>query len=469
MRQWSRLNQTQLEALREVADAADGRALAGWALATSAHALANRHLAEIRRRDGQRYAAVLPAGRFYLAHGRYPDPDTDKTSQREQSRPRQPKTARSQIGGGAADELMQQLSESGRIVVSDPDPATRRWWRQAIHAAKARGLVPAGMHVRHTGRDSGDLVVELVAGEHPGARYWSDDRLAARADIVTLEERPPHPVAIDIAESEEWEIASSSRDRAVQVLSALIRAAEARGHRAESGTAGSDAALIVEVGVHRYSLTIHDDLETVDEYQPEPVGPGKKLYDWQRVRPTEVTRPTGGLTIALAQDWRFRGRRHNWSDRSRWTLESKLPDVLVEIEARAEIDEANRVAEVAAQVETERQWREALEVAKARFVEHHRVETLRQHVTAWDEAQRMRSYSDAVEALAELPGRGDAAPLREWARWARDRADRLDPLRQDVIVPEEADPSPDDLVPFLDGWDPREPKRAVRRPGLSRW
>lgn len=73
----------------------------------------------------------------------------------------------------------------------------------------------------------------------------------------------------------------------------------------------------------------------------------------------------------------------------------------------------------------------------------------------WRDAQEIQAYCDAAEsAYAEDPG------TATWVSWARHRADELDPLRvapQMPALPEEV--SPEELRPYLEGWNPHGPGR----------
>lgn len=91
------------------------------------------------------------------------------------------------------------------------------------------------------------------------------------------------------------------------------------------------------------------------------------------------------------------GRQKAWGDRSRWKLEDRLPNLLRELEMQAAEAEERRRAREREQAERQRQWEEAMERAKGQLVRDHRLEVLRNRVRAWEEAEAIRAYCDAVE------------------------------------------------------------------------
>jgi hypothetical protein len=113
----------------------------------------------------------------------------------------------------------------------------------------------------------------------------------------------------------------------------------------------------------------------------------------------------------------FAERQFRWGDRQSWTLKERLPHLFAEIEFR--IVHARRVAarervlaeRAAAQAkrrpqERERQWRQLMDRARELLVEEDRLAELRRQADAWQDADRLRRYLDALDsAHGEDPGR----------------------------------------------------------------
>src|SRR4051812_39472853 len=110
-------------------------------------------------------------------------------------------------------------STDGTMRIANPSPDARAAWRRLIHAAKHDQLVPSGFHVHHTGRDRGDLVIELVAGEHPNTVYRERRPAALAADPAPTQ---IHPVAAELLDN--WlglGLSESSVGRARTIVHAL--------------------------------------------------------------------------------------------------------------------------------------------------------------------------------------------------------------------------------------------------------
>ena len=105
---------------------------------------------------------------------------------------------------------------------------------------------------------------------------------------------------------------------------------------------------------------------------------------------------TGELNIE-ALGWSH-GRQSSWGDRKRWTLEDRLPQLMRELETQAVEAEERRLAKEREEAERQRQWEAAMDSAKLRLIEDHRLNVLRNRVAAWHEADAIRAYCDAVEA-----------------------------------------------------------------------
>lgn len=188
---------------------------------------------------------------------------------------------------------------------------------------------------------------------------------------------------------------------------------------------------------------------------------------------------TGELNLELqvARPWIFRGRQSRWGDRKSWTLEERLPHLFREIEER--VAKADRVAEeerIAAEKaaeearraaeERERQWHVLMERARRRLVDTQRSALLRDQAAAWEEAERLRRYCDAMQA--DYRGRAESA---EWIEWAINFVSRLDPLREPAVMPELPQETPEALQEHLpDGWSVHGPEYGRRHvPGYQRF
>jgi hypothetical protein len=174
---------------------------------------------------------------------------------------------------------------------------------------------------------------------------------------------------------------------------------------------------------------------------------------------------TGRLKLELFAEgyWLSRGRQSRWADGKRWTVEERLPHLFREIEERIadalQAAQDKRIAgEGAAEAarreaeERERQWNLLMEQARERLVVASRATRLRAELGAWQEADAIHRYCDAIEErhCGEDPS--------EWVAWCRSYAERLDPLSDPPLMPIPPDPTPEALQPHLPtGWSAHGP------------
>jgi hypothetical protein len=171
----------------------------------------------------------------------------------------------------------------------------------------------------------------------------------------------------------------------------------------------------------------------------------------ERPRPYDSS-ATGELNIE-ALGW-SNGRQSSWGDHKRWTLEDRLPQLMRELETQSAEAEQSRLAKEREDAERQRQWEAAMDSAKRRLVEDHRIEVLRSRVRAWQEADAIRAYCDAVEARH---GTGGIANLdtAQWLELAREHADHAQRLPRMPVDPEITH---DGLKPYLGRWSPYGPQ-----------
>ena len=337
-------------------------------------------------------------------------------------------------GQGLLDEL---VDHGGALTMTAPSSQVRASYRRAIWQAREHGLVPDGQRLRYTGRDRGDLRIWLAPADEeaeqapalppvpePQRLVKPDPTVVATREALERRIRDEHGRlhpgrAVDVFDVN---VSLQQLGRALRLVQALV--AELR--RREHGIDPSDrhGRLRLKVGDHSYAVRLVERLDRAPheptplelEAQQRPFGPTPRKYDYS---------PSGRLSFEL--DSRYDGRRHRWSDTSRWRLDDKLPELLQELTLRAEIDEQRRVErellEQQRQAERERQRQSAREAMAVEAWGRQ----LDQESDAWRRADLVREYARSLKArLDELPSPPDGT--REWIAWMHSHADDIDPL-----------------------------------------
>lgn len=425
------MNDRQLALLRRIADGVVRVTSHEYHLATTVYALRNRGLVATTRTGGGGWtASITGEGRYYIAHGNYragPEVTVTERSKLTESDRKPP--------GISGDDLIQRLVDAGgSLHIPDLEPAVRAAWRRAIHAAANGGKLPAGMRLWHTGRDKGDLVVRLVVrralettARHKATPIPVPERLIRPHEIVArikeLSKPKPRPSGLGRLYTSSrdlggLDVSRPSLGRALRILQALITEAERRGYGAHLDDRTGDPRVCITVKGHQFAVSIREK--------------------------------DGVLRVVLPSA--YAGRRL-WSDGIRAAVEDKLGDLLANIESRAEEAEQRRLERERREEERRRAWEQEMERARARYAEDLRAAFIRDQVAAWELAADIRSFCSA--ATRALGSRSEEAET--WLRWAIHYADDIDPLSGALVMPQTREPSPDELTPYLRGWNPYGP------------
>jgi DNA-binding IscR family transcriptional regulator len=425
------VNDRQLALLRRVAEGVEPVTSREYHLATTMYALRNRGLVTTKRMGGGAWiASITEEGRYYLAHGHHRADAAMAATER--SKPTEPGRKPLRISG---EDLIQRLVDAGgSFHVVDPEPVLRAAWRRAIHAAATGGNLPAGMRLWHTGRDKGDLMVRLVARRAPEAKTQQKapsisvpERLirphAVVARIRELSKPKPRPSGLDRMYTSSrdlrrgLDVSRPSLGRALRILQALITEAERRGYGANLDDKTGDPRVRIRLKGHEFAVSVREK--------------------------------DGVLRVILPSE--YSGRRL-WSDGIRAAVEDKLGDVLANIEARADEAEHHRLERERREEEDRLAWEQVMERARERFAEDQRAALLRDQVAAWRLAADIRSFCSAARGAV---GHSEAAVA--WLAWATAYADAIDPMSEALAMPQSREPSPEELRPYLRGWNPYGP------------
>ncbi|QQQ74907.1 hypothetical protein IOD16_27820 [Saccharothrix sp. 6-C] len=369
-----------------------------------------------------------------------------------------------------ATRLIQQLKDAGTLRIENPDETSRAAYRRAIHALKQRGLVPEGFLLRHTGRNGGDLIIQLVDAANPEETEWNRIRLGVRDQVAATPELTrmlrAHPDVMAVSES--------AMPRALGLVEGLSRAAGRRGYTLAMSKKRKHKELFIQVGARKFTVAVKEEYEEVAHTSQQGTASHKR-YSWQRQPLVRESVPSGRLRLELVES--HHARRSTWSDKGRARLENMLDQVVDEIEHRvAAEEEADRerrraLEEFDAQQRREAAeklalWEQAMAQARVRATEERRAEIFSHALDSWLMADQVRAFCDALRERTEaLPDSRDA--LSSWIDWGRSMADSIDPVRDPKgLTADEFDrtPTPDELRPYLGEWSPHRPEKEYRGP-----
>jgi hypothetical protein len=491
MGSWGQLSERQLLLLQRIGGGDDLSGPDGVSQRTSARSLQSRQLVKISRRDKVWRAQITETGRFYLKHGHRPSaadqggvsPNVDvATVESDEPSPRPTAKRSTPVRNGGrsaatsvvemARALIQKLQqEGGTLTIEDPDEETRAAHRRTIHAAKQHNLVPEGLHLKHTGRARGDLIIRLTGANAPDETDWNRIRLNTRrvtsSPSLVIEALEKDPAGLQVTEA--------LVPRALDFVRALAEQARQRGHRLGVNTETRHPRLYLQLGQTRRSVTLREEYDEVKHVPTQKELRELRRSPWHRIPETDRV-PSGRLCLEINRAGH--GQADKWADDKRATLEKRLPRIIREIEAGIEADdEARRARERAHQEylaeqrrreeEQHRQWQEALDQARPQAVEALRRKLFRSAFDDWAAASEIRAFCDALEGAGDNTDEDSvsAGNRARWVAWGRAEADRIDPTHGGIGLAGtafEIKPRPDDLRPFIGDWSPHQPRREYR-------
>ncbi|MDW5330665.1 hypothetical protein [Plantactinospora sp. KLBMP9567] len=495
MQRWDPLKEHQLLLLRRIGDGDDLSGPEGVDQRHSARALQTRRLVDISRRGGVWRAQITDAGQFYLDNGIHPDhPDrlsggttaprqrvrATVTAQQGESAAARSRPDEATTAGGStrppaaatveqARQLVERLqAEGGTVRVESPDPEERALYRRVIHAAKQHGLVPAGFHLKHTGRAAGDLIIRLSDDETPHETDWNRIRLNTRR--VTTD---PNLVFAALEKNPAGlEVTEASVPRALDLIRGLAAEARRRGHRVGVNTKTKNPSVYLQVDKTRRRVRLIEEYDEVPHVPTDEEARKLRRNRWLVLPETDRV-ASGRLRMEIARaGW---DKKDTWTDDKRTTLEKRLSRIVRDVEAGIVADEEAKLAAKRAhdeyvaeqerqRAEERRRWQTALDEARPQAAELLRKKEFRRAYDSWVSASEIRAFCDALERAApDEPA--DSENRTRWITWARAAADRLDPTRGDQAlagIDFDIEPEPDDLRPFTGDWNPLQPYREYR-------
>lgn len=464
MRKWDPLNPRQLEVLTRVASGED--VSSDPSAKTSARALQNRGLITVSRRGGGWKAEITDTGRFYLENGHHPEhPDrrplskpearNDQPKDRARSATRKPPRATARIAAARrqdAADLVAELEDKGHVVISRPDEDGVSTWRKVVDFAKRHDMVPPGHLISRYRIYNGDLKIDLVKGPHPNAKPAHDPEL--RIDVPDVVDQL-HPLLAHLSDpAAVLQVSEEQTPRALRIMHTLLTEADHRGY--ETGWAeDTERGAEIRTKELRLVVTMSEEQDKRDVLPTASELAKTKVYEWQRFQPDTRFVPSGRLRLEVGTQRSCYNRGQWWADRKRWRLEDKIGEVIATIDARIQAERDRLLEEERARLQRQRDWEAAMDRARQRFHEDRRIKALTEQLADWETAAKIREYCAALESAPATDK--DDVEQAQWREWCRAYADRIDPTKHGAANPEEIEPDPSDLNPYLGRWSPYGP------------
>jgi hypothetical protein len=335
--------------------------------------------------------------------------------------------------------------------------------------------------LKYSGRSKGDFFLGLLRVTCEDDTEWNRIRLARSRVITNVED----VLTAVTADHSAFEISEEVLPRVLALLRLLAEQALARhGEIAVSKKRRQPRPLLTVHG-RTYEVTFRQRQKSV-RYVPKQAG--RRTYDWQRVTPAHRLEPSGELEPLIGQQ--HSGWKKEWADTAKKPLEEQIGSVFRALKGRAEEQEQVRLKyeaeqrhlreererqaaerrrlEAEQEERTRREWETAVSAASIKAVHAVRADHFGTALEQWRAAGEIRTFCTALdEAAAASDSALEAERLREWSARGKAEANRLDPIKNGkglASLDFHAEPTGDQLRPFLDGRHPRRPEKEKPAP-----
>lgn len=284
------------------------------------------------------------------------------------------------------------------------------------------------------------VVAEELRNPHPLVKQSADILKTMQPDATGLI-IPGQENCLDIR------VSKKSLRRALLIMDALVKSLEKRGYEVQISKKSTEVKILDTV----LGITISEQLV---RKRKEPKAPDLNgYYRFGHSRFEDYSIPSGILCLSIHPGVYFQGFiQQNWRDREKRKLEdslNKFIEGLAKIAVLKKEHIQRKQQEEQERIERQKKWEEDRRRAEA---EKQKLERLMNNVENWHKSRRIREYISAVEEMAST-GKytfNIEGGVESWIKWAKEQADRFDPL----CPPPQPRPSSKENV---DGEPPKNP------------
>jgi len=224
------------------------------------------------------------------------------------------------------------------------------------------------------------------------------------------------------------QVGKESIDRAARIMDALIKALDARDiELVYTEDKEKGVRLVVDDEVLEFRL---EEKSRREKYMPTPAEQKELDKDsWYRYRlPDDKFFPSGDLSLKLGTGYSS-GLRSTWADGKQQRVEKCLNRFIATAYKAAAHQKAERIRHEKEERERKEQQRRNEILRRQIEQEQKRLDHFNEQAKAWQEAQQLRAYVQAVRSagyysIGSITG---GLNINDWYAWALEQANRLDP------------------------------------------
>lgn len=452
----SHLTVAQFDLLRWVADGCKDDVYEGTSHRVSARALHNRGLLRVSGSGKTWTARITPDGTRRLKEETKRVEAERERVRKEQQAKAEREREQQQLRDRAAELLDDVIIAGGRLDLGlEMDPRDVERMRGSLANSD---LLPEGQRLAQEPTRM-DPVLGVTVYLEPDFEALT----AVRSFTVPRQLRNPHP-AVAAFQSKKALVSKGQLGRAARFLQAVVLAVTEVGWKVPAktphmsrgrGDTGVDLAL--RLPSRELVVTIRELDQRGRRVQPY-VTETDYYTRTERATSNKHFQASGNLEITLTKAWDDQPVL-SLRDTGGASLEEQLPVLIRKLEiAESDADWSRQEESRRSEIRKVR-WEEVKREAFTKLTYERNADRLRQEIEQWRAGASIRAYAEEVEARAELLDESRRDEARQWAAWAREHADRTDPLNGPLRRVEVRSATYDELQPHMGGWSAYGPYR----------
>jgi len=196
----------------------------------------------------------------------------------------------------------------------------------------------------------------------------------------------------------------------------------------------------VEILGEKIKFALHEKVKRTDHIITEKEKAELRRYKYTSIPKWDYT-PTGKLSL-MVNEYGSYGLQKTFTDGVTKRIDDKLNEFVVNLYKIAFVDHQERLKREEERRRWQEEQRQLAEEARRREKEQQRLLELEKQSQLWNKSNQLRTYIKEVEnrALLHHHPADHQVKLERWLLWARDHADRIDPLINGLRFDSEPEP-----------------------------
>ncbi|MEA3437192.1 MAG: hypothetical protein U9R43_12060 [Thermodesulfobacteriota bacterium] len=215
--------------------------------------------------------------------------------------------------------------------------------------------------------------------------------------------------------------------RALRIMNCLIKLFEKQGFEVSIGNEHESTGTYIMVFEEKIEFYIQEKSRRQDHVLTEK--DKEELKRWSHAFIEKYDYISSGKLTLQIDSWSASGVRKRWSDGKIQRIENFLYEFAINVVKVADLNRSDRIEREERRRLQEEECRRQAEMERLRQIEEERLRDLENQADRWFRSNQLREYIRAVENAASERGFSiNDDSLKSWLKWAKNHANRFDPL-----------------------------------------